>query len=201
MTPAANCSGVSLDRVALEPLGDQAARAFQIESEVSTQKALRLQSAEKQIGIRHRGLSAAAVADRAGIGSGGFGPDAERAGGVEAGDGTSARAHGVNVEHGHADGQAGNLGLAAGAGLTVHQRDIGGSSAHIERDDAVEAAAARHGSGPDHSARRAGKHGAHRFAGRRTEAGDSAARLHDENAGLSRAGSCELRARRSRFSR
>ena len=41
--------------VALQPLADQAARALEIQSEISAQKALRLQSAEKQIGVRHRG--------------------------------------------------------------------------------------------------------------------------------------------------
>ena len=98
-----------------EPFADQAACALEVQSEISAEKALRLQPAEKQVGIRHRGLGAAAVADRAGIGSGGFGTDPQRSGGVEAGDGAAARADGVNVEHGHANGQSGNLGLAAGA--------------------------------------------------------------------------------------
>ena len=121
-----------LRSLSLEPLGDQAARALEIESEISAQKALRLQPAEKQIGICHRGLGAATVADRAGIGSGGFGPNAQGSAGVEAGDGASAGAYGMYVEHGHADGEAGNLGLAAGAGLAVYQRNIGGSAAHVE---------------------------------------------------------------------
>ena len=59
MIPAANCSRRKLRPIPLEPLGDQAARALEIESEVSAQKALRLQPAEKQVGIRHRGLGAA----------------------------------------------------------------------------------------------------------------------------------------------
>ena len=165
MIPAANCSGVSFGLIPLEPLRDQAARAFEIESEVSAQKALRLQPAEQQVGIRHRGLDAAAIADRTGIGSGRFGTDPQRSAGVEAGDGASAGAYSMDVEHGHADGEAGNLGLAAGAGFAINQRNIGGSAAHVEGDDSVEAAAARHGSGAYHSARRPGEHGAHRFAG------------------------------------
>ena len=165
MIPAANCSRVRLRSISLEPFGDQAARALEIQSEISAQKALRLQPAEQQIGIRHRGLGAAAITDRTGIGSGGFGPDPQRSAGVEAGDGASAGAYSMNVEHGYADGEAGNLGLAAGAGFAVHQRNIGGSAAHVERDDSVEAAAARHGRGADHSARRPGEHGAHWFAG------------------------------------
>ncbi len=56
MTPAANSSNVSFDCVTLEPLGDQSAGAFKIESEISTEEALRLQAAEKKVGIGHRGL-------------------------------------------------------------------------------------------------------------------------------------------------
>ena len=132
MIPAANCSSVSFDPLSLEPLSDQAARALEIESEVSAQKALRLQPAEQQVGIRHRGLGAAAVTDRTGIGSGGFRADPQRSAGVEARDGASAGAYSMNVEHGHADGEAGNLGLAAGAGFAIDQRNVGGGSAHVE---------------------------------------------------------------------
>ena len=195
MTPAANCSGESFDRCRFSHSDDQAARAFQIEREISAQKTMRLQPSQNQIRIRHRGLRAAAIADRAGIGSSGFRPYAQRSAGVEARDGASAGAHGVNIEHGHANRQAGNLGLAAGAGFAVHQRHIGRSAAHVERDDSFESAAARHGRGSHHSARRPGEHGAHRFAGGRTEGGDPAARLHDENAGVL------LTACDSRFSR
>ena len=109
MTPAANCSRRELRALLLQPLLREAAGAFEIEGEVSAEKALRLQAAEKQIGVGDGGLGAAAVADGAGIGSGGFGADAESAGGVEAGEGASARADGVDVEHGHADGESGDL--------------------------------------------------------------------------------------------
>ena len=105
ITPAANCSRVSLDTLALQPFGDQALSPFKVESEVAAEETLRLQTSEKQIGIRDRGQRAAAVADRSGIGSGGFGPDSQSAGCVEAGDGTASRADGVDVEHGHADGK------------------------------------------------------------------------------------------------
>src|SRR2546426_3462976 len=142
---------------------------------------MRLQSAQEQIGVGHSRLAATTVADGPGIGSGGFGADAQGSGRVEAGDGASASTHGVNVEHGNADRQAGDLGLAAEADLAVHERNIGGSSSHVKRDDSLEAAAARHGSGANYSARRSGKHGAYRFAGGRGESGDPAAGLHHED--------------------
>ena len=42
--------------IALQPLGDKAASAIEIESEISTKKSLRLQTAKKQIRIRHSRL-------------------------------------------------------------------------------------------------------------------------------------------------
>ena len=188
ITPAANCFGRELDRLPLEPLGDKAACSFQIEGEVSAEKALRLEPAEKQIGVGDRRLGAASVADGSGIGSGGLRTDSKRSGGVEAGDGTSAGANGVNVEHGHADRQAGNLSLTARLDFAIDQGHVGGGAAHVEGNDAVESAAAGHGRSADYAAGGTGEHGAHWFARRGCQAGDSAARLHHEDSGLARAG-------------
>src|SRR5712692_2123381 len=146
---------------------------------------MRLQSAQEQIGVGHSRLAATTVADGPGIGSGGFGADAQGSGRVEAGDGASASTHGVNVEHGNADRQAGDLGLATGADLPVHERNIGGSPSHVKRDDSFAHAAPRHGSGSDYTARGSGEHGAYRLADSRTESGDSAAGLHHEDADVS----------------
>ncbi len=118
--------------VPLEPFGHQAACALEIESEISAQKALRLQPAEQQVGIRHRGLGAATVADRTRIRSSRFRTDAQGAAGIEAGDGTSPSAYSMNVEHGHANREPGDLGLAAGAGFAIYQRNVGGGAAHVE---------------------------------------------------------------------
>ena len=89
----------------LQPLLRDAAGALEIEGEVSAEKTRWLQAAEKEIRVGHGRLRAASVADGAGIGSGGFGADAEYSGGVEAGEGASAGADGVDVEHGDADGR------------------------------------------------------------------------------------------------
>src|SRR6185436_6204609 len=109
-----------------EPFRDQATRALEVESEIAAQKALRLQPAQQQVGIRHRGLGTAAVANRTGIGSGRFGSHAKGSAGIEARDGASPSAYSMYVEHRHADGEACNFGLAAGAGFAVNQRNIGG---------------------------------------------------------------------------
>src|SRR5580692_6886863 len=166
-----------------QPFLRDAAGAIEIEREVSAEKALGLQAAEKKIGVGDGGLQAAAVADGAGIGAGGFGSDAENAGGVEAGERASAGTDGVNVEHRYGDGKACNLRVGGGFDFVFDQGDIGGSSSHVEGDDVVEAAGARSGECADHASRGAGEHSAHGFAGGCRECSDASAGLHDEDAG------------------
>ena len=129
------------------------------------------------------GCSAAAVADGAGIGSGGFGADAQNSGGVEAGERASAGADGVDVEHGDADGKAGDLRVGRGFDFAFDERDVGGRASHVEGDDAVKAAGAGGGDGADHASGGAGEHGADGLAGGGGERGDASAGLHDEDAG------------------
>ena len=124
----------------LEKFLRDAAGAVEIEREVSTKKTGGLEATEKKIGVGDGGLGAAAVADGTGIGSGGFGADAENAGGVEAGEGASAGADGVDVEHGNADGEAGDLGVGGGVDFAFDEGNVGGGASHVEGDDAVEAA-------------------------------------------------------------
>jgi hypothetical protein len=73
------------------------------------------------------------------------------------------------------------LGLAAGAGFAVNQRNIGGRASHVERDDPLEAVPARHGGGSYNAACRPGEHGAHRLSRCGSESRDPSARLHDKN--------------------
>src|SRR5208283_1292449 len=95
----------------------------------------------------------------------------------------SACAHGVNVEHGDADGKSGNFRLAGGSDLTFNQRDIGRGAAHVEGDDTGEAAGAGAGGSSDHPSGGTGENGADRFAGGRSEGRDAAAGLHDKDSG------------------
>ena len=129
------------------------------------------------------GCGAASVADGTGIGSGGFGADAQDSGGVEAGEGASAGTDGVNVEHGDADGKARDLGVGGGFDFAFDERDVGGGASHVEGDDAVEAAGAGGGDGADDASGGAGEDGADGFAGGGGEGGDAAGGLHDEDAG------------------
>src|ERR1035438_5069914 len=170
------------DSLPLEKFLRDAAGAVEIESEVSAEKASGLQAAEEEIRVCHRGLRAASVADGAGIGSGGFGADAEYSGGVEAGEGTSTGADGVDVEHGDADGEAGDLGVGGGFDFDFDKGDVGGGASHVEGDDAIEAAGAGGGGGADDTSGGAGEDGADGFAGGGGESGDAAGGLHDEDA-------------------
>ena len=81
----------------------------------------------------------------------------------------------MDVEHGDANGQARNFRTAPSAGFAVHQRNVCGSAAHIERDDSLEAAAAGHSSSADHATGGSGEQSAHRFARGRSESGDAPA--------------------------
>src|SRR6202521_5753324 len=166
----------------LQPGGNDSAGAFQVEREIATKKTMRLQASQDQIRIRDRGLSAATIADGTRISARGFRPDAQGSSGIEARNRTSACAHGVNVEHGHTNGQARNLSLTACIYLVVHQSYIGRSATHVERNNSLAAAAARRGRGSHHSSRGARKYSPHRFAGSGTQSGDSTTGLHDKNA-------------------
>ena len=117
---------------------------FAIESERASQKFVGLQASEQQVGIGHRRLKSASIADRAGIGARRFWADAQRASGIEVCQRASAGANGVDIEHGHTHRQTGDLGFVARLRLAVHQRDIGRGASHIEGEDALEAAEPRH---------------------------------------------------------
>src|SRR6202051_401156 len=104
----------------LQPFASDAAGAVEIEGEVSAEKSFGLQAAEQKVGVGDGGLGAASVADGARIGTGGFRADAQDAAGIEAGERASAGADGVDIEHGDADGESGDLGVGGGGGGAVY---------------------------------------------------------------------------------
>ena len=128
-------------------------------------------------------MRATPVADGAGIGAGGFGAYAENACGIEAGQRASACADCVNVEHGDADGESGDFGVAGGGDGAFYQGDVGGSASHVEGDDAFEAAGASAGRGTDYPSGWTGEDRADGFAGGGSQCGDAAAGLHYEDSG------------------
>ena len=118
-------------------------------------------AAEQQVGIRYRGLGAAAITNRTRISSGRFGPTRKLR------RHRSARwslpgADGMYVEHGHADGKSGDLG-SCWRGPRGQPTQHRWKCRPCRGDDSVEAAAARRGSSLRHRPP-ARRHGAHRFA-------------------------------------
>ncbi len=138
-------------------------------------------SAKNEIGIGDGGAVATAVAGGAGNGSGGLRTDLQRTGSVHPRERAAACAGGVDVEHGHADREAGDLALGAGRGLAggIEQSDVGGSSAHVEGEDAIDAGGAGNAERADDAAGRSGEDGADGFARGGCGGEDSAGGLHD----------------------
>ena len=95
------------------------------------------QAAEREVGVGHRGLrAAAAVASRPGIGAGAARADLHQPVPVEPGDRAAPGADGVDIHHRLAHREAGDLPVEADPGVVVaDQRDVGARAAHVEGDD------------------------------------------------------------------
>ena len=94
-----------------------------------------------QVGVGDGGLGPApAVAGGAGHGPGRPGADGQGSPRVDAGDGAAPGADGVDVERGHAHGEAGDRALGRGLGHpSQHQAHVGARPAHVEGDAVGEA--------------------------------------------------------------
>ncbi len=92
----------------------------------------------------------------------------------------------MNVEHGHAHGQAAHLALNGDGGLArgVEQRDVGGGSAHVETEKAFDACAPGNAQRAGHAAGRTGENGPHRLARRGLRGKNAPRRLHDAESGF-----------------
>ena len=84
--------------------------AVQVERHPPAQKVAGVQAAQHQVGVGDGDLVGlvAPIADRAGVGAGALGTDAQRAARVQPGDRAAARADGVDVDDGQAQGQPGD---------------------------------------------------------------------------------------------
>src|SRR3989442_1235899 len=88
--------------------------------------------------VRDGRLFAAPVTDRPGIGAGALRSHAQRPAAIEAGNRASARAHGMNFQHGHRPGKPGYGGFIRRAQSSTREGPIRGRAAHIKRDDILE---------------------------------------------------------------
>jgi hypothetical protein len=127
----------------------------------ASSETIRYEAAEKEIRISDRRLIAFAKADGAGVGAGGLRTDMKETTRIEAGDGATARAGSMDVEHRNADGYAGNLrvGNELWPFVAFDEKYICRGSTHVETDDTREARDSRGLRGPNYAACRTGENG------------------------------------------
>ena len=119
-------------------------------------KEARLDLPDHHVGVGHCQRPAAPIARGSGIGSGGIRPDPVPRS-VEVQDRAAARGHGMYLEHRGPHAHAGNQCLEGAFVLAPEMSHVGGSAAHVEADDPVEARQGRGLHGTDHAARRPGQ--------------------------------------------
>jgi hypothetical protein len=124
----------------LEPLSNDLLRARQVQLKVAAKKLVGGEATQQQVGVGNGGTLSFAVTDWAGISAGRLGPHAQSTARIETRQRSSTRADGVNIQHRYAHRQTGDISFVCGCGLSIYQRDIGRSSAHIKGDDAVKTA-------------------------------------------------------------
>ena len=164
---------------------ESAAGAGFVETHGAAEEVIGMKTAEDEVGVGDGGAIAAAVARGAGNGSGGLRADLQRAGRVHPRKRAAACAGGVNVEHGHADRESGDLAFGAGGGLAcgVEKSDVGGCSAHVEGEDAIDAGSAGNAERADDAAGGSGEDGADGLARGGCGGENSAGGLHDAEVG------------------
>ena len=135
-------------------------------------------------------LLAPAVTDWARVRAGAFRADTQGACTVKARKRSASRADSVDVEHGHRDRQLGDLRFVGRPQAPFDERYVGGGTAHVKGDDAVEPRAAGDVLRAQHSPGWAGEDSTHRLACRYGCANDSAAGLHDPHLSPSRVTPC-----------
>ena len=118
------------------------ARAL-VEPHRAAKEVIGVKAPEDEIGIGDGGSIASTVTGGSGIGAGGLWPDLQGSRGIDPGQRPAARAGGVNVEHGDADGQSAYLAFDGGRRLArgIEQRNVSRCAAHVEAEQAFDAGA------------------------------------------------------------
>ena len=156
-----------------------------VQAHPSSQRRLRGEPAQHQVGVGDRGgLAPAAVARGTGVGARRSGADPEHAPGVAPCDGPAARAHGVHVHHRKRQRTAAHLAPCAHRGAAADgHRHVAGRAAHVEAHGVARAHPGAHAGRAHGAARRTREHGPGRVASRRGGIGRAAAREHDLGGG------------------
>ena len=107
-------------------LFDGAARGLCVDAQATTEQVVRIQVAQRDVGIGHRGqLATTAIAGRTGLGAGRLRPDVEHAHAVDPANRAAPGAQGFNLDHRCADAVAQEVHVLADIGAaTLGQRDV-----------------------------------------------------------------------------
>ncbi len=158
----------------------------------------RIEIPEQHVCVGHRRhRPAEIVADRAGLRAGALGADLQAAAGIDPHERPASRADLRQIDRRHlqrvagareqarADHDPGAYGVLRGARhfAAFDDRCLGGGAAHVERDDVGQLLGARQRLRAHHAARRPRLDDVHRALDRRGVRGQSAARLHQQQAG------------------
>ena len=134
---------------------------FPVQFHLAAQEAVRVQTAQHKIGVRHRRpVSAEAVTGRAGVRAGAFRPHVKGAGLVQKGEAAAAGADLEDIHHGDLNGQSllvtAYQRVADGQHLAVMDHaGLGGGAPHIEGNRVLEAENMAKGARSDDPRRRA----------------------------------------------
>ena len=160
---------------------DRAPRGGQIKTHLAAGKIIRIEVAEREIGIgRGRKRAAPAVASRAWCGSRALRADAQQAALIHPGDRAAPRADGVNIEHGQCDLVPRDLTIVDRARRADRHRGLEARSAHVCSDAAIGAERLGEEQSGSGTARRPRQQGERRLPARKLRRDDAAVRLHDQ---------------------
>ena len=171
-------SGRAHRQTPAEP-AQRTASPIRIDMQGSSQKLSGPQPSQLQVRVRDGRLVSAAIAGRAGIGPGAFGPDTQGASRIQPGDGAPAGPDGLQG-HGwdlHCD--PGEPRLNRERHFAVHQANVRRGSAHVECDDLDDPESPRQGVRGQDASGGTGQSGVHRLVADRPCGGGQTARLED----------------------
>ena len=131
-----------------------------------------------------RGTVSTAVAGGTGNSSGGLRTHLQSAGRVHPRERAAACARRVDIEHGNANGETGDLAFGAGGWLAsgVEESDVSRRAAHVKGQDAFDAGSASNAERADNAAGGAGEDGSYWFMRSRCGGENAAGGLHDAEA-------------------
>ena len=163
-----------------------------VQRQPSPGKALRIQPPQHKIGIRHRWIAAATpIAGRSRLRSRRARPDPHLSHGIHRGNRSATGADLDHLDHRSRDDHPrpllepvgpGDLELAGGLGAPLLDKaDLGRRAAHVKTQRRIEPMRAGKARGIDRASRRAGFQQPHRLLGRRFDADQPAAGMHQEH--------------------